>query len=108
LWTRYLGETIRPEGHEGFSRFYLRLEQAPSVSISGPLAGAVRLRGWIFSKNKSARSIQERIEDQPLLETLASSHARLLQAGKSSEPLLAAAAEATDRQSFEASLSELV
>lgn len=101
LWTRHLGETIRPDGSQGFSRFNLWC--APrSVHIVGNREGAVRLRGWVFGQGHVRKG------DRHLLDRVAVMHANLVVTGQSSEPILEAAAAAQDRQDFESRLTRLV
>jgi hypothetical protein len=102
LWARYLGETIRPNGSEGFSRFNLWCTPR-SVEIIGNREGAVRLRGWVFGIQEG--SVRKR--NRRLLNRIAVAHTRLILAGQSSEPILEAAAAAVDRRDFEGRLASL-
>jgi hypothetical protein len=105
LWARHLGETIRPNGSEGFSRFNLWC--APrSVKIAGNREGAVRLREWVFSEGHVQGSTLCQGGRQ-LLDRIAAVHAHLIVAGQSSEPILEAAAAAQDRRDFESRLARL-
>jgi hypothetical protein len=102
LWARYLGETVRPNGSEGFARFNLWC--APrSVKIVGNREGAARLRGWVFG----IRGGSIRKGDKRLLNRIAVAHAHLIVDGQSGEPILEAAAAAVDRRDFENRLASL-
>lgn len=107
LWMRFLLETVRPEGNEGFTRFYLRRPDVVGVRVTGPWEGAVRLRQWVFDAEK--REIQEHLNsaDRWLFEALISTHAQLLLAEQTSEPILAIAAEPDDKQEFKRRLGQL-
>lgn len=108
LWARYLLETVRPEGWLGFSRFYLRRLDAPSVEIKGELSGAQRLREWIAGNNlKSGRILMERGELR-LLRQIAIAHVALLQVGRDASEILSAATEAADHTTFERQLHKLL
>ena len=105
LWARHLGETVRPDGSEGFSRFNLWC--APrSVQIVGSREGAVRLRGWVFGKGRIQGGPLRKGEDR-LLDRIAVVHAHLIVTGQSSEPILEAASAAQDRRDFESQLASL-
>ena len=108
LWARYLLETVRPEGHIGFSRFHLRRENAPGIQIDGEFDGALRLRGWIVADGiKSGRRHAEQ-GDRTLLTQVAVAHGRLALAGRSGAEILEAATGAADRDEFERQLADLV
>jgi len=103
LWARHLGETVRPDGSEGFARFNLWC--APrSVRIVGSLEGAARLRGWVFGVREGP--VQK--GDKRLLTKIAIAHAHLIADGQSSEPILEAAAAAMNRREFEKRLASLM
>jgi hypothetical protein len=107
LWARHLFETVTPEGRKGFSMFHLRWEHG-DVRIAGEWEGIVRLRQWAFGTKKYLWRSYVKACDRTLLNALTSTHARLVLAGGSSEPILAAAAEATDRDDFVARLESVV
>ena len=63
LWERYLAETVRPDGGQGFSRFNLWSE-GTSVTISGDRAGALQAMEQAIKlqpNNRKYRQIYERI-----------------------------------------------
>ena len=107
LWLRFLLETIRYEGNQGFTRFYLRHPPAAALTIKGPIDGAARLRYWVFGTDKREISDYLKVADRWLLELIISVHARLLVDESSSEPILKIAVEAADQSRFEAHLAEL-
>jgi hypothetical protein len=104
LWARYLFETVRPGGGQGFSRFHLRYGEV-GIDIVGMWEGAARLREWILGEKVHARKGYVAEADLPLLRQVASAHAHLVTAGQTCEPILAAAAGAADRRAFETRLS---
>ena len=107
LWIRFLLETVRPEGNQGFTRFYLRRPPATAINIKGSSEGAKRLRYWVFGMEK--REIRDYLKsaDRWLLEIIIHIHAQLLAQEHSSEPILNIAAEAADQQGFETRMAEL-
>ena len=107
LWIRFLLETVRYEGNQDFTRFYLRRPPAAAINIKGSSEGAKRLRHWVFGTKK--REIRDYLEvaDRWLLEVVITIHAQLLITGESSEPILNIAAEEADQQGFETRLVEL-
>lgn len=107
LWARHLFETVRPDGGQGFSRFHLWCEPARSVQITGPWPGATRLRQWVFGEQRHTARGYVGAGDGRLLARIAATHASLLQAGRSSDEILRAAAQAQDRRDFEARLLTL-
>ena len=107
LWARYLGETIRPGGSQGFSRFSFKWDQG-AASIRGNRQGATRLRGWVFGDKERFSKGYVGESDTPFLKIVATAHAHLLLEGQSSEPILEAAAVSTDRKEFEARLAIVV
>ncbi len=106
LWARHLCETVRLGGSLGFSRFHLRWDQG-HITIEGDWEGAVRLREWVFGTKQHCASGYVNEADSRVLTIIATTHARLAAAGRTSEPMLAAAAEAPDWDDFEARLPEL-
>lgn len=108
LWARHLFETVRPGGSEGFSRFHLRREPGHFVRIEGDRAGATRLRAWVYGRKEHARRGYVAAGDARLLRQIATAHARLLLAGRSSAEVLAAAAEAADCHDFDRRLQVLI
>jgi hypothetical protein len=107
LWARHLFETVRPGGGQGFSRFHLRYSDA-GIHIEGSWEGAMRLREWVFGEKAHTHKGYIAEADAPLLRQIAVAHARLVAAGQTCEPILAAAAEAAGRQKFEARLATLI
>jgi hypothetical protein len=107
LWARYLGETIRRGGGQGFSRFTFKWDQGP-VGIRGDRQGATRLRGWAFGDKERFTKGYVGESDAPFLQMVATAHAYLVLEGQSSEPILEAAALAADRDEFEARLAIVV
>jgi hypothetical protein len=107
LWIRFLLETVRPEGREGFTRFYLRRDSPVGFPIKGPWDGAVHLRNWIFGTKTRAYRGRLEAADRQLLEAITHIHAQLLLQERSSEPILTMAAEAADRRDFTARLEEM-
>lgn len=100
LWARFLFETVRPDGGHGFSRFHLRWDDR-FVHIEGDWAGAVRLRRWVFGEKEYTQSgYLAAAGDPQLLKQIASVHARLVLADKSSALILDAAVNAKDRRTF--------
>jgi hypothetical protein len=108
LWARVLFETVRPGGGRGFSRFHLRWNQRQAVKVEGPWEGATRLREWVFGAQEHTSRGYVAAGDTQLLERVAFTHATLLLAGRSAEPILAAAATCADRPEFEGQLAALV
>jgi hypothetical protein len=104
LWARHLFETVRPGGGQGFSRFHLRYREA-RISIVGSWEGATRLREWTFGDKAHTQKGYVAEADAPLLRQVAVTHAQLLVADRTCEPILAAAAEAANRREFAAWLS---
>lgn len=107
LWIRYLLETVRPEGFEGFTRFHLRRPPATSILINGPWEGAVRLRNWIFGTKTRSHRDHLRAADRPLFEAISQIHTQLLRQESTSEPILTMAAEASDRREFSTRLEDM-
>jgi hypothetical protein len=107
LWARYLFETVRPGGTQGFSRFHLRWGQAGFVNIQGSWEGAIRLRAWVFGESKHTSKGYVKEGDVRLLTRVAIVHARLIQANRSEEKILDVAAQARDRADFEKRLASL-
>jgi hypothetical protein len=107
LWARHLFETVRPGGGQSFSRFHLRYNDT-GIHIVGNWEGAVRLRQWLFGEKAHAQKGYVAEADAPLLRQIAVAHARLVAAGQTSGPILAAAAGAADRPTFEARLVDLI
>jgi hypothetical protein len=105
LWTRYLGETVRPDGSKGFSQFDLWYV-SNSVKVVGKWEGAVRLRGWAFGRGRVQRGTIGR-GNRHLLNKVATVHAHLIAIGQSSELILETAVAAVDRRDFEARLVRL-
>ena len=103
LWARYLFETVRPGGSEGFSRFHLRCERT-HVGIEGDWEGATRLREWVFGTKEHGRKGYVAEGDARLLEIIAATHANLVMTNQRSDQILAVAAASVDRQDFEARL----
>ena len=106
LWARHLCETVRPGGSLGFSRFHLRWNQG-HITVEGTWDGAVRLREWVFGTKQHCTSGYVNEADSHVLTIIATTHARLVVAGRTSESVLAAAATVTDWQDFETRLSQL-
>ncbi|MBN1640869.1 MAG: hypothetical protein JXA09_06515 [Anaerolineae bacterium] len=106
LWARHLFETVRPGGGESFSRFHLRWEGS-AVQVTGDQAGAARLREWIYGPQQHTTHGYRAAGDARLLDQVAGTHAQLIAAGLSGEPILLAAAEAADRAEFERRLASL-
>jgi hypothetical protein len=106
LWARHLCETVRPRGGLGFSRFHLRWDQG-HITVEGDWEGAVRLREWVFGTKQHCRSGYVNEADSHVLTIIATAHARLAVAGRTSEPMLAAAANAADWRDFEGRLRHL-
>jgi hypothetical protein len=107
LWSRYLFETVRPNGSRGFSRFHLRWEGTSAIAIEGDWQGATRLREWVFGGKEHGRKGYVWEGDVRLLEKIALAHARIIPANQGSEQILTAAACAGDRGDFEARLLDL-
>jgi hypothetical protein len=106
LWARHLFETVRPQGGRGFSRFHLRWAHR-DVRIVGEWNGAVRLREWTFGTREHLPRGYVQAGNKHLLRALATAHAACLLSGGSSEPILAAAASAAERDDFLAWLTRL-
>lgn len=108
LWARHLFETVQSNGQLGFSRFNLWWKQrAHSITVADESVGAARLRQWIFGATRSIRRGYVQARDATLLEAIAAAHSKLVLAKQTSEPILALAATAVDREDFEAYLSRL-
>jgi hypothetical protein len=107
LWIRFLLETARYEGNQGFTRFYLRRPPAAAINIKGSSEGAKRLRHWVFGTKKREIRNYLKVADRWLLEVIISIHAGLLGNEQSSEPILNIAAEEADQQGFESRMVEL-
>ena len=95
LWARHLFETVRLDGSSGFSRFSLQFGP-DRVDIEGPLEGQVRARAWVFGTKEHADAGYVAAADADVLKRIATAHARLIQAGATSEQILAAAVESLD------------
>jgi hypothetical protein len=101
LWARHLSETVGAGGQRGFSRFNLWWkDKGRSVEVAGDWTGQVRLREWVFGRERTVCQ-----GDTALLARIALAHCRLLQAGRSGETILAAAAAATNPRDFESALA---
>jgi hypothetical protein len=107
LWARYLLETVRPEGRIGFSRFYLRRKDSAAIQIEGDLNGALRLCRWIADTGVEGAPRLIESGSTRLLTRIVVAHAQLLQAGRSSAEILAAAAATNDQQALEDQLLTL-
>ena len=107
LWLRFLLETVRPNGQEGFTRFYFRPQSPIGAPIKGPWEGAVRLRSWIFGTKSWGYRGRLEAADRQLLEAISHIYAQLLLQERSSEPILTLAAEAADRRDFTVKLEEM-
>ena len=107
LWVRFLLETVRPDGAKGFTRFYLRRQAGNSIRIQGQWEGAIRLRKWIFGKRTMASRRRLEPIDRQLFEAIVHTHGQMVLLGGTSEPILAAAAAATDRSEFGEKLERL-
>jgi hypothetical protein len=105
LWARHLLETVRPNGSEGFSRFHLAWGEKGFAKIVGNWQGATRLRKWIFGVKVYRGGGHTKAGDTRLLEAVGVALAHLILAGKTSQEILAAAAEAIDREEFEARIA---
>jgi hypothetical protein len=79
-----------------------------AVQIEGPWEVATRLREWVFGAQEHTSRGYVAAGDAQLLERVAFTHATLLLAGRSSQPILAAAASSTDRQAFVGQLATLI
>jgi hypothetical protein len=102
LWARHLFETVREDGKRGFSRFHLWWQQkGESVRIPDDPAGVLRLRQWIFGAQRHTTRGYLAAADRRLLEKVALAHARLLVAGQTAQPIMAAARAAADQQDLE-------
>ena len=109
LWARHLFEAVRPGGKQGFSRFHLRYRRCRGgIQVVGNWEGAVRLRQWLFGEKAHTQRGYVAEADAPLLRRIAFAHARLVAAGQTCEPILAAAAETVGRWAFEARLANLI
>jgi hypothetical protein len=106
LWARYLFETVRPDGSEGFSRFRLWWGRG-QVLVEGDLHGAARVRAWVFGGKSRADTGYVAAADARLLRKIALAHAHLVLAGRSSEEILMAAIVSRSRRQFEAHLADL-
>ena len=96
LWARHLFE-----GLDGFSRFWLRHREPPvTVVIDGDVAGARRLRVWVFGTKTTSERGYVGEADPVLLPAIVATHLALLRAGESSAGILATAAGAEDRDAF--------
>jgi hypothetical protein len=106
LWSRFLFETVQPNGGKGFSRFHIYGDSG-QMKIEGNWDGATRLRDWVFG-SKTRRS-REKLSDAEtgLLDQLAVTHAMLHLGGRSADEILTAAAVAEDRPDFESRLADL-
>jgi hypothetical protein len=107
LWARYLFETVRPGGVQGFSRFHLQWGQDKFVDIKGSWAGATLLREWVFGTKKHSRRGYVAEGDVYLLQRIAVTHARLIAGNQPGDQILEAAADAQDRPDFERRLADL-
>jgi len=107
LWTRFLSETVRPEGFEGFARFHLASD-GPSVSIRGDWEGAKRLRRWIYGSEVPVDREDVKGPERRLLERITGIHARLIEQKGDSEPLLAIAAACDSAEAFAKRLPGLI
>lgn len=97
LWSRHLFETVQADGTRGFSRFNLWwTQEGRSIRITGEWAGQIRLRAWVFGNSRRRED-----RDTALLRKIALAHSRLVLAGETSAPFLAAASEAESRAAFE-------
>jgi hypothetical protein len=107
LWARYLFETVRPGGVQGFSRFHLRWGEDKFVDIKGSWAGATLLREWVFGTKKHSQKGYVAEGDGHLLKRIAVTHARLIASEQPGDQILEAAAGAQDRSDFERRLADL-
>jgi len=96
---------VRPGGGLGFSRFHLRWDPG-HITVEGPWDGAAQLREWVFGSKKHCTTGYVNEADKHALTTIATAHARLAVAGRTSEDMLEMAAKAADWQDFEARLSD--
>jgi hypothetical protein len=116
LWARFLFETVqtasshRDGGVEeipsrGFSEFRLIADDI-HLEIDGSLAGATRLKHWMFPTPNRYLGIVEGAESQ-LLRELAETHARAGSIEDAALAILDAAEAAADRAAFVVALGEL-
>lgn len=102
LWARYLFEAVSPNV-TGFSQFALRWRAGP-VTIRGDLAGAGKLRDWMFGPKTTVRAYVAEA-DAELLGRVAAVHAKQLDHQDSTEQILRRAKDSADRETFLAGLS---
>jgi len=96
LWARHLFE-----GVDGFSRFWLcRTDSSATIEIDGDVAGARRVRAWVFGAKTTAERGYVGEADPVLLPALVAAHLALMRAGESTAGILARAAAADDRDAF--------
>ncbi len=116
LWARFLFETVQvASAHRdgvveaipsrGFSEFTLSGEGV-QLELDGSLAGALRLKQWMFPQPNSYLGVVEGAETR-LLRGLAEAHARAGSIENAALALLDAAEAAVDRADFEVRLGEL-
>jgi hypothetical protein len=106
LWARHLCETVQANGSLGFSRFHLRWDRR-HVTVEGPWEGAVRLRQFVFGSKRRFTAGYVKESDPRVLAVIATTHARLTMAGRTSEDMLDAAVAAADWPDLEARLASL-
>jgi hypothetical protein len=107
LWARHVFETVQADGQKGFSRFNLWWKQkGQSIKVIGEWGGLIRLRGWIFGDKRQAYEGYVQEGDGELLREVASAHASLVLAGRTSEAILAAVKASVDREDFETRMEE--
>jgi hypothetical protein len=109
LWARHLFETVQADGQRGFSRFNLWWKQERrSVVVVGEWEGQARLRRWVYGDERWTREGYIDEGDRDLLGQVASSHARRLLVGESSDAILEVAKASATRDDFVEHLLNLV
>jgi hypothetical protein len=108
LWTRHLFDYVQHDGKRGFSVFNLWwIDERRSIRVSGPWEGQVQLRLWIYGEGRRRHRAYADRKARKLMESIAYTHAQLIEGGRNSELIVQAAIEAPTPDDLEARLQAL-